>query len=225
VTASSFTLRTPDGTLVPASVSYDAASQVATLTPSQSLPPSTTLTAQLDTSVKASDGTPLAAVVSWSFTTQFNTVRINTGGGAYTSSSGIAWLADSSFSGGRKNSTSHVITGTTDPRLYKDERWGNFSYAIPVANGNYDVKLHFVEMYYVSGGCVGKRVFSIDIADTATSPDIADLDICAAVGPYAALVKTISGVQVSDGVLNIQAIYGSADDPEIAAIEVVLSSG
>jgi hypothetical protein len=225
ITGASFTLKGPSGASVAASVAYDAATLRATLTPSAALAAGTTYTAALATSVRASDGTPLAAVVSWSFTTQFSTVRINTGGGAYTSSSGIAWLADSSFSGGRKNSTSHVITGTTDPRLYKDERWGNFSYAIPVANGNYDVKLHFVEMYYVTGGCVGKRVFSIDIADTATSPDIADLDICAAVGPYAALVKTISGVQVSDGVLNIQAIYGSADDPEIAAIEVVLSSG
>ena len=41
------------------------------------------------------------------------------------------------------------------------------------------------------------------------------------VGANAALVKTIPGVTVTDGVLNIQSVYGSADDPEIAAIEVV----
>src|SRR5207245_5396639 len=96
------------------------------------------------------------------------------------------------------------------------------SYAIPVANGTYDVKLHFVELYYTAGSCIGKRVFSIDVADTPANPDIANLDICAAAGGAdTALVRTVSNVTVSDGVLNIQSVYGSADDPEVAAIEVV----
>src|SRR2546423_12112018 len=82
-------------------------------------------------------------------------------------------------------------------------------------------------MYYgsvVAGSCVGKRVFGIDVVDTPTSPDIANLDVCGQVGPLAALVKTVSGVQVSDGVLNIQSVYGSVDDPEVAAIEVIPSA-
>jgi hypothetical protein len=232
VTTSSFTLKGPGGTSVAASVVYDAAALRATLTPGSPLATATTYTASLATTIKASDGTPLATSVSWSFTTissqtQLSTVRINTGGGAYTSSTGTTFVPDTNFSGGSKNSTSHAITGTSDPKLYKDERWGSFSYAIPVVNGTYDVKLHFVEIYFgtvVPGSCIQKRVFSVDIGDTPTNPDIANLDICAAAGgPNIAYVKTISGVRVSDGVLNIQAIYGSADDPEIAAIEVVPS--
>src|SRR5207302_6750538 len=116
------------------------------------------------------------------------------------------------------------IAGTSDPALYQNERWRNFSYAIPIANGTYDVKLHFVELFYLSP-CVGKRVFSMDIVDTPTNPDIANLDICAAAGGgNTALVRTVSSVQVTDGVLNIQSVYGSADDPEVAAIEVVPST-
>ena len=67
------------------------------------------------------------------------------------------------------------------------------------------------------------RVFSMDVLNTPGAPDIQNLDICAAVGPNAALVRTVSGVTVSNGVLSIQSVYGSADDPELAAIEVVPS--
>ena len=123
--------------------------------------------------------------------------------------------------------SSHAITGTSDQALYQNERWGNFSYAIPVNNGTYDVKLHFVELYYgtsVPGGN-GKRVFGIDVLDTPTNPDLQNIDIYSEVGANTALVKTITGVTVTDGVLNIQSVYGAADDPEIAAIEVVPSTG
>jgi hypothetical protein len=35
------------------------------------------------------------------------------------------------------------VRGTDDPELYETERWGNFSYAIPVSPGTYSVVLHF----------------------------------------------------------------------------------
>ena len=231
ITGSSYTLKRPDGTTVPATVSYDATSKTATLTPSSALAVSTTYAARIETTVKASDGTPMAAAYTWSFTTSSpatpGAVRVNAGGGAYTDSSGNTFLADQYFSGGSTLSSTHSIGGTTDPALYQNERWGAFSYAIPVVNGTYDVKLHFVELYYgtTAPGGTGKRVFSVDLPDTPTSPDISNLDIYAQVGANTALVKTITGVGVTDGVLNIQSIYGSADDPEVAAIEIIPSSG
>jgi hypothetical protein len=115
------------------------------------------------------------------------------------------------------------IAGTTEDALYQDERWGQFTYAIPVANGTYDVRFHFVELYYgtvVTGSCVGKRVFGVDILDTAGVDIPATLDICAQVGPAAALVKTVRAT-VADGVLNVKSVYGAKDDPELAAIEVI----
>jgi hypothetical protein len=151
------------------------------------------------------------------------TVRINAGGGAVAASIGT-FAADQSFTGGSTFSTTASISGTADPALYQNERWGLFSYAIPVENGVYDVRLHFVEMYFgsvVPGSCVGKRIFNMDIVETPASPDIANLDICAQVGPRVALVRTVHGVTVSNGVLDIKSINGAADDPELAAIEVV----
>ncbi len=69
VSASTFTLRQPDGTLVPSGVAYDGNSMTATLTPNALLTGATTYTARLDGTVSAADGTPLGTPVSWSFTT------------------------------------------------------------------------------------------------------------------------------------------------------------
>jgi malectin (di-glucose binding ER protein) len=110
----------------------------------------------------------------------------------------------------------------TDEALYQDERWGQFSYSIPVANGRYDDRLHFVELYY-GVPCAGRRVFSIDVADTP-GVDIQNHDICGAVGPNTALVQVVRGVSVGDGALDLRSVYGPADDPVLAAIEVVPAS-
>jgi len=154
--------------------------------------------------------------------------RINAGGPEYTASTGASYRADSFSTGGATNSVSSstAISGTNDPALYRDERWGQFSYAIPVADGTYDVRFHFAELYYgVSApGGPGKRVFGMDILDTP-GQDIQNLDIYAQVGANAALVQTVPNVTVTDGTLNIQSVYGSADDPQVAAIEVVPTGG
>ena len=74
VDGSTFELRDGSSTLVPATVSYDAGSLTATLTPSVALTELTTYTATLkggtaDPRVKDTAGNALAADFSWSFTT------------------------------------------------------------------------------------------------------------------------------------------------------------
>src|SRR5438128_9463403 len=68
ITSSSFTLTGPGGA-VAATVSYNAGTTTATLTPSAALANNTLYTAALDTTVKAADGVALSSSVSWSFTT------------------------------------------------------------------------------------------------------------------------------------------------------------
>jgi hypothetical protein len=70
INGTTFTLTGPSGA-VPATVSYDSATRVATLT--LSAPPltgSTSYTARLDGSIRASDSLTLAGPVTWSFTTE-----------------------------------------------------------------------------------------------------------------------------------------------------------
>jgi hypothetical protein len=74
VTGTTFELRDPANVLVPAAVTYGAATRTATLNPSAALAYSTTYTARVrggstDPRVKDLSGNALAADVSWSFTT------------------------------------------------------------------------------------------------------------------------------------------------------------
>jgi hypothetical protein len=53
------------------------------------------------------------------------------------------WSPDSYFEGGQLATYVAPVKGTNDPELYETERWGYFTYAIPVSPGIYSVSLHF----------------------------------------------------------------------------------
>jgi fibronectin type 3 domain-containing protein len=151
-------------------------------------------------------------------------IRVNSGGPQYTDSANQVWAADTGFNTGSTVSVTNAIAGTSDPALYRTERWDpgtapELAYAFTVPNGTYTVKLHFAETW--SGGqAVGKRVFDVFLENQLV---LDNLDIFAQVGGYTALIKTFQ-VSVTDGQLNISFAHGSADDPQIGAIEI-LSNG
>jgi hypothetical protein len=79
---------------------------------------------------------------------------------------GRLWLPDQYVQGGRRRELSEVVAASHDPELYKSERYGNFSYAIPVAeNGTYTVTLFFSEHWFgvpnFGGAGNGLRVFDV----------------------------------------------------------------
>ena len=53
------------------------------------------------------------------------------------------WSPDNYFEGGQMATYATPVTGTDDPEMYETERWGNFTYAIPVSPGRYTLVLHF----------------------------------------------------------------------------------
>jgi hypothetical protein len=53
------------------------------------------------------------------------------------------WGPDDYFEGGQMAAYTAPVKGTDDPELYETERWGNFSYAMPVTTGKYTVTLYF----------------------------------------------------------------------------------
>jgi hypothetical protein len=61
----------------------------------------------------------------------------------YYSNDSHLWSPDSYFEGGQLAAYTSPVSGTDDPELYETERWGNFSYAIPVSSGRYSVTLFF----------------------------------------------------------------------------------
>ena len=70
---------------------------------------------------------------------------VHCGGSAYIDKAGIAYQSDTYFSGGRTRGTTSSIAGTEDDALYQSERYGNFSYNIPLSNGSYWVTLKFAD--------------------------------------------------------------------------------
>lgn len=121
---------------------------------------------------------------------------VNAGGGSYTASNGIIYTADKNYSNGSIYKTSSSINNTADDVLYQSERYGNFSYAVPLANGTYEITFKVAEVYYTSSG---KRQFDILAENTSI---ISNLDIFSAAGKNNAydLVKTVS---ITDGILNL----------------------
>jgi len=83
---------------------------------------------------------------------------------------GQPWQADSYFLGGNAlvRTTNPAEAGNAngpDMALYASERWGHFSYALPVADGRYRVTMKFCEGHYgrhnTGVGGLGSRVFDV----------------------------------------------------------------
>jgi PKD repeat protein len=146
---------------------------------------------------------------------QTPTAAVNSGGSAFTASD-ASYSADSFFNGGNAASFSNAIANTTDDTLYQSERYGNFSYNIPVTNGSYTVTLKFAEVFWTGAG---QRVFHVDMEGTRV---LSNLDIYAQVGANAAYDRTFTA-NVTDGTLNI--IFTTVtDNSKVSAIKVVSNS-
>lgn len=121
---------------------------------------------------------------------------------AWRDSSGEEWHADSYFMGGNAlvrttNPARDAAAMTSDVSIYGSERWGHFSYALPVAEGQYKVTLRFCEGHYGrhnSGpGGLGSRVFDVYCNGVAL---LRNFDIYKqAGGEGRPLDKTFSGIQ------------------------------
>ena len=93
-------------------------------------------------------------------------IRILTQRTSFVDHKGQRWRADDYYQSGLVATDRNKVAGTEDPELFTAERFGHFSYAIPVdRRGRYTVILHFAEFYYgpqlPGGGGPGSRVFHV----------------------------------------------------------------
>jgi hypothetical protein len=137
---------------------------------------------------------------------------VNAGGPKYTDQQGIIYRGHTQFSTGYASTTTAAIAGTMDDPLYQSERYGDFSYGIAVANGDYLVTLKFAEIYWTQPG---QRLFNVLLEGVKV---ISKLDLVAKVGPNAAYEVTLP-VHVTDGKLNI-AFRSVVDYAKVSAIVV-----
>jgi hypothetical protein len=83
-----------------------------------------------------------------------------------TDHSGKLWHPDDYYQGGYASVKNVTVSGTADPDLFTAERYGHFTYSIPVdTRDRYTLFLYFAELYFgpnASGvGGVGSRVFRV----------------------------------------------------------------
>ena len=138
------------------------------------------------------------------------------------------FVADEFFSTGNEfSSTASINTsGVTNPApaaVYQTVRWNSsFNYTIPglTAGQSYTVRLHFCELTWTAAG---QRVFNVAINGNSY---LSNFDIFAtAGGQNKALVEQTTATANSSGQIVISFTQGSADNPEIAGIEIDGSGG
>ena len=152
------------------------------------------------------------------------TARINSGGSAYTTGGGTAFVADQAFTtgsfgyiSGSSTTYSNPIANTTDDLLYQNVRRrtsSNFQYDFTVPSGTYSVTLHMMSP---------NTNWVMDVsAEGVLIYDNFDIDTQAG-GTYTAVTRTFS-TTVTDGRLDLTftRVSGSA---AVAAIEVVQTAG
>ncbi len=105
------------------------------------------------------------------------------------------WSPDAYFKGGQLSASQEPANGTDDPEFYETERWGHFSYAIPVAPGRYTVTLYFIERHGALDGnapAAGDREFNVFCNGKTV---LANLHILEQAGENRPLVRKIKGLE------------------------------
>ncbi|MDT7830227.1 malectin domain-containing carbohydrate-binding protein [Pricia sp. S334] len=201
-------------TISEAVLQADNRSVILTITP---LTPGTTYNLTIN-NVENTSG--LAIVSETREISTLNSVRINTGG-LQTIAGGQTFSGDDYSNGGSTDEVSVPISGTNDDALYQSERFGEFSYDVPVpASGEYDIRLHFAETYFGVGsqpGGPGSRVFNVSIEET---PVLTNFDIMNEVDAATALQKEFDNITITDGFASIS-FTSVTQNPKISGIEIL----
>lgn len=172
---------------------------------------------------------PLYGIAKATGVTVTANYRINSGSATPVTINGKTWSADNQYAFDNlepySNPRVHQIAATDEDSLYFKEQSSNgdkkpFRYELPVANGDYVVRLHFAELYWgapgsgINGGA-GSRVMDVSLENQLR---LINFDVTQEVGGAAALVKNIP-VTVTDGKLNID-FSSTVNRPMVVAVEV-----
>lgn len=137
---------------------------------------------------------------------------VNVGGPAYEAVDGTFFAADEAAIGGETGSI-EIVKGSQDDSLYTGFREGDIAIEQALANGRYDVTLHFAEPHE---SATVERLFDVLIEDRLA---IDDLDIMGWRDGkiHSGLSITVPGVVVDDRRLNIT-FNASSGKPLLSAV-------
>src|ERR1022692_420205 len=126
-------------------------------------------------------------------------IRILARDSGYTDRNTLSWSSDRYFHSGVQVQRHDPVAGTDDETLYQNERFGNFSYTIPVAqNSRYTVTMKFCESWFgpgrPAGGGAGRRLFDISFNGHIL---LGNFDVFKEAGSLRAVDKTFRGLEPS----------------------------
>jgi hypothetical protein len=152
-------------------------------------------------------------------------VRIVAQDNPITDSEGRFWSADQYYSGGTAVCRRTTLTNSEDS-LFHGERYGNFSYRIPVAHGKYRLSLHFAETWFGTpeshAPAEGSRIFNVFVNGVAL---LRNYQVVQDAGsPNREVTKVFDNLEPNaQGVLLIEFVPVE-NYAEVNAIEVVATS-
>lgn len=145
-------------------------------------------------------------------------IAINAGSTTNATFNGVEYIADKYAQGGSTNQTTDAIMNANGSSVMQTERWGDYSYDIPVLEGTYTVEMHFVEMYHQDSGL---RSFNIAIENEQIENN---LDLFATTGHDALHTITAKNIRVTDGKLTLS-LSANIDAGTITGFAIYSSDG
>jgi hypothetical protein len=152
-------------------------------------------------------------------------IRLSGHPSGFVDTDGTHWSGDNYFIEGRSTVYENPRTGPKVPALYTGERYGNFSYAIPVAPGSYTIRLHFLEAFFSplipTAGCRGMGCRIFDVACNGVQL-LQDFDVFqAASGAFRPLVREFHGLHPNGQGKLLLSFSPKVNYAEVRAIEVI----
>ncbi|MGD0830895.1 MAG: malectin domain-containing carbohydrate-binding protein [Terracidiphilus sp.] len=150
-------------------------------------------------------------------------IRLVTQPISFTDHDGQFWHPDNYYMNGRISTQRQQISGSPDPDLFATERYGHFTYAIPVdTRGRYTLVLHFAEFYFgpqaSSVGGIGSRLFRVMCNGSVL---LDNFDIFREAGSRHALTKTFYHLKpTAQGKLNLT-FEPITNNATVSGIEVI----
>lgn len=142
----------------------------------------------------------------------------------YTDSKGRIWASDRLAVGGQVVTRSADVTGASDPQLFAGERFGNFSYTIPVTAGKYTVTLYMSERWLGPGQPGGREGNGSRVFDVLCNGVFLErnFDVYSRTGgPNRALVRAYTDIEPNHQGNIVLSFVPIKNFPIVSAVEVV----
>ena len=114
--------------------------------------------------------------------------------------------------------TTKDIAGTTEDKLYQSQRYGLYTYQLPVSQSKYNLTLHFAESF---AEAAGTRIISV-VAEGKVV--MANVDLYDSYGAFKAIEVSLNDIEVNDGSLTIE-FTAAANLATLSGILVTSANG